>query len=177
MNTDYCDNTFQVSSTSEQYDEFAPVTLQYDKSVHTKFKTLIVFVLFLAVISPFTFLWGTGWSSILFASAVVLAIYYLKRIKRVIRLSDKGVYEKSFWRERYWTYAEIADIVDMIANHPTSDPSRRVNLEHVSTHDISIDDQMDGFNDALSLVQKFWVESLSKRMNRKHVQFFVLKYW
>lgn len=177
MKIDIDHDNFFKSTTSEQYQEYVPVTLQYDTEVLSKFKIMIIILFILAVITPLTVFHGTGWNALLLVAGIILTIYYLKRIKRIVSFTDKGVAEKAFWRDRFWKYSEIDEIVDIISTQSNSTPSRRIILEHSSTHDIAIDDQMEGFDEAVLLIKEFWMEKFTKRLTRKHVSFFILKYW
>ncbi|MBN1879271.1 hypothetical protein JW823_04095 [bacterium] len=159
-------------------DDPVPVCiLQYGKDIRNRFKTLIGILGFIAILSYLFEILHSGWFILIIIGLFILIAYYRYRICRTIRISGKGVAESVAGRDWFWTFEEIVRITETSASRSGSEPSKRLVMEHASSLDIAIDNQMMGYEDAFTMIRRYWILGLKRKLSRNSIPFFLLKYW
>jgi len=170
-------STFFSTSTQDYGKEDPIVTLQYDVAVRSRFKTLIGLCILMTILTHWIPIFDSGWFSLMVMFTLIMVLYYHYRIRRKVQISRVGIKETAGGREWFWTYSEIADLTEFQLDSPDALPSRRIIIEHKSSHDIAIDDQMKGYDDAVEIIRTNWCTTPDRRIERKRIRFFILKFW
>lgn len=153
------------------------IQLEYSSTIKTQFRIVMVIIALFIGVMPWFQLFTTAWFQLSFILEILLVLYYLYRIRRRIVVTSEGISEYVGRQEWEWTWNDIAEVRETIANNSGSLPTRRLVVEHHSTHDIAIDDQMDGYDQAVQLIETHWHNPPKQRIERTEIPVILLRYW
>ncbi|HPQ40061.1 MAG TPA: hypothetical protein PLV45_06770 [bacterium] len=153
------------------------IVLKYTDSVRTRFFTLIILLSMFIAALPFIRLFSPGWTQLFLMVDLLLILFYRYRLIRTIIVTDDGISEILGKREWHWEWNEIAEIRETTATNPGAAPSRRMVVEHESTHDMAFDDDMPGYDAAVTVIRRQWEKPSTRRIASHRVPMFLLKYW
>lgn len=168
---------FFSTSTQDYGKEDTIITLQYDSAVRHRFKTLIGICILITILTHWIQIFDSGWLSLMILFTIVLILYYHYRIRRRVQISRVGITENASGRDWCWTYSDIAEVTEYQTESLDSMPSRRIVIEHKSSHDIAFDNQMKGYDDAVAIIKANWCTTPDRRIEHKRIRFFILKFW
>ncbi|MCD4654870.1 hypothetical protein K8T06_13165 [bacterium] len=154
-----------------------PVRLRYPDSVKNKFLALIGILSVFTVVLPWLHILDVGWVQIFGILDFMLVLFYRYRLRRIIEVSEQGVCELLGKKEWRWTWSEIEEVRHTSVTLAGSIPAHRMVVEHKSTHDITFDDQMSNYDDAVTLIRRFWHNGTSRKIELNSVPFILMKYW
>lgn len=153
------------------------VVLRYPKAVRVRFFTFIILIALFTAFMPWLGIFGTGWIQIFALGDFLLILFYRYRLIRTIIVTNDGITEKLGKREWNWTWEDIAEIRETTATGAGTSPTRRMVVEHASTHDMAFDDDMPGYDAAVEIVRRQWEHLPGHRIARSSVPMFLWKYW
>jgi len=169
------DKYFSTSSLTSEINQI--IRMQYPDSVKNKFRAIIVILALFIVALPWLNIFDTGWIQIFVIFDLILVVFYRYRLRRIIEVSEQGISEILGKKKWYWKWNEIEEVRHMIALQTGSMPANRITVEHHSTHDITFDDQMVGWDEALKLIKRIWHNGNKRKIELTSVPFILMKYW
>ena len=153
------------------------VVLKYGSHVINRFRTFIAMPVLAIALCLLLNIHHPGYLSLLVLSLFLLFLYYRYRICRQVAVSENGVRETVAGRTWIWRYSEIDTVTELKVTGTGSEPGRRMILEHETSLDVSIDDQMTGYDEAVGMIRDRWTAETSRRIDTRSVGYFLLKYW
>ncbi|MBN1296963.1 hypothetical protein JXA80_09295 [bacterium] len=129
------------------------------------------------VLIPWLGFLDPGWIQILAMGDFILILFYRFRMIREIKVSRSGVSETLGRRCWEWSWDDVSEIRETRATRIGSVPGRRLSIEHESTHDMSVDDEMPGYDDVVTIIRAVWEDGEKRRIRIQTTPFFLFRYW